>query len=429
MNGDSTQPKRSDPIAWVIWVMGAFCFFFAFFQRVTPSIIVEELMRDFAVTAGIVGTLSALYFYFYAAVQIPVGLLVDRWGPRRLLATAIALNGVGTLLFAGTGDLSVAYLGRILIGLGSAVGWVGSLKLIAAWFPPERFAFLTGCTSAIGMAGAMTGQAPMAALIGVAGWRPTLVGVGFFALIYAAALWLIVRDAPPGAPRPAAEGIGDVLRGLRRVVGRWQTWNASLLSAGLTAPQASFGALWGVPFLMEAHGIERTTAAASTSMLLFGWAIGGPLAGWLSDRIQLRRPPLMVGAVIALGALAAVIYVPNLPLIAAQGLLLLNGIAAGAMILCFVVAREHNDPQASGAAIGVVNMTTMAAGALAQTAIGWLLDLAWGGGMHGLVRAYTVGEYRIAFAVIVLCGVAAITLSLTLRETRARQAVETESES
>lgn len=425
MNAPSPAPaRRFDTTAILIWFLGAFCFFFAFFQRVTPSIVVVELMRDFGVTAGIVGTLSALYFYFYAGLQVPVGMLADRWGPRRLLAAAMALNGLGTLLFAGTGDLGLAYLGRALIGVGSAVAWVGTLKLIAAWFPSNRFAIMTGCTSAMGMAGAMIGQAPMAALVGSIGWRPALVGVGVFALAFSLVLWTVVRDARPGAEPPVAERFGEVMRALRGVVGHWQTWNVSLLSASLTAPQASFGALWGVPFLMQAHGISRTEAAASTSMLLLGWAIGGPVAGWFSDRIGLRRPPLLAGAVVAFAALAAVIYVPGLPLWAARGLLLLNGIAAGSMILCFVAGRELNAPHASGAAIGVVNMTTMFSGALAQTAIGWLLDLAWSGGMLGALRAYDVGDFRVAFVVLVLCGVAGVVLALTLRETRARQVVE-----
>lgn len=409
--------QRPDITALLMWFLGSSCFFFAFFQRVTPSILVDELMRDFGVTAGIVGTLSALYFYAYAGLQIPVGLLVDRWGPRRMLAGAMALNGLGTLLFAATTDISLAYVGRLLIGIGSAVGWVGALKLVAAWFPPARFALVTGCTSAFGLVGAVIGQAPMAMLVGAVGWRYALLGIGLFAVIYSLILWLAIRDVPPGDPPSASACLSDVMRGLRSVAGRPRTWAIALLSGMMVAPQASFGALWGVPYLMAAHGIDRTTAAASTSMLLFGWGVGGPLAGWISDRIRRRRPPLLVGTIGAFATMAAVIYIPGLPLAVVQGLLLANGVAAGSMILCYVAAREINDPQSSGVAIAVVNMMAMLGGATAQTAIGWLLDWVWSGTLENGIRLYSVADYHLAFLVVVACGIAGIVLALTMRET------------
>jgi len=439
MTGQTPNARSADPVkpcgpsrpagkgrpnvtALLMWLLGSLCFFSAFFQRVTPSIIVEELMYDFGVTAGIVGTLSALYFYAYAGLQVPIGLLVDRWGPRRMLAAAMALNGLGTLLFAGTTDIGLAYIGRLLIGVGSAVGWVGSLKLIAAWFSPTRFALLTGCTSAMGLAGAVIGQAPMAMAIGAVGWRPALFGVGLVAVVYALVLWLAVRDAPLGAPAPVAERFSDVLRGLRKVAARQRTWTVAFLAGAMAAPQASFAALWGVPYLMAAHDIDRTTAAASTSMLLLGWGIGGPLAGWISDRMARRRSPLLVGAVGAFATMAAVIYFPGLPLAVVQGLLLINGIAAGSMILCYVAGREHNEPHASGVAIGIVNMMAMLSGAIVQTAVGWLLDLAWGGILKNNVRVYDVADYHLAFLVLMVCGIVGVVLALAMRETFARQA-------
>ena len=414
--------RRPDVAALLMWFLGSSCFFFAFFQRVTPSILVEELMRDFGVTAGIVGTLSALYFYAYASLQVPIGMLVDRWGPRRMLAGSMALNGLGTLLFAATTDIGLAYVGRLLIGIGSAVGWVGALKLVAAWFPPTRFAFVTGCTSAFGLAGAVIGQAPMAILVGAVGWRPSLLGIGLFAVVYAVALWVAVRDVRPGGPPPGSTRLSDVMRGLRSVAGRPRTWTVAFLSGTMVAPQASFGALWGVPYLMAAHGIDRTTAAASTSMLLFGWGFGGPLAGWISDRICRRRPPLLVGSIGAFATMAAIIYLPGLPLAVVQGLLLANGVAAGSMILCYVAAREVNAAHASGVAIAIVNMMAMLGGATAQTVIGWLLDWVWSGRLENAVRVYDVADYHLAFLLLMAFGAIGVILALSMHETGAKQA-------
>ena len=406
---------------WIIWFLGSLCFSFAFFQRITPSVMTEDLMRDFGVTAVVIGTLSALYFYAYACLQVPIGVFVDRWGPRRMLAGAIALNGIGTLMFATTGDLGVAYLGRVLIGIGSAVGWVGSLKLISVWFPQSRFAMLSGCTAAMGMAGAILGQAPVAASVGAFGWRGTLGGVAVFAFVFAVLLLLVLRDDPAGRGGAERLRLASVVQGLRRSLTNRQTWIFATLCGVQTAPQASFAALWGVPYLMQAYGIERTTAAGVTSVLLIGWGVGSPLAGWLSDRVGRRKPILIVGSLIALLTMSAIVYLPGLSLISVQVLLLVNGIASGSMVLCFASAREHNDPRAAGGTIGFVNMATMLVSALGQSIIGWVLDLNWDGGLEGGVRVYGVDAFQSAFLTLVACGVIAVTASLLARETFARQ--------
>ena len=142
-----------------------FCSSTRFSRGVVPSVMVSDLMRDFAAGGAILGTLSGIFFYAYAALQIPLGVMLDRWGARRTLAGAATVCAVGTVLFATANTLPVAYAGRALIGAGSAFGWIGTLTLIGLWFPPNRFAFVAGITALIGMAGAVGGQAPLAAVV------------------------------------------------------------------------------------------------------------------------------------------------------------------------------------------------------------------------------------------------------------------------
>jgi len=404
-----------------MWALGALFYCYAFFQRVAPSVMVTDLMRDFAAGGAILGNLSAFYFYAYASLQIPVGVMIDRWGARRILAAAAILGGIGSALFAAADGLTAAYAGRALIGAGAGFAFVGTLRLATVWFPPHRFALVSGLTLMLGMAGAVGGQAPLAALVGSVGWRPTLNGAAVFAVVLAAAIWLIVRDGPARGRGISPAPAGGLLKGLRGVVGNPQTWLVSLFGGSMSGPMLAFGALWGVPYMVRAYGLERPAAAASVSLLMIGWGIGAPLAGWFSDRIGRRRLPMLLGAAGAVTSIGAVVYVPDLPLLAAQALLLVNGVFSGAMGLNFAAVREHNAPEAAGAALGFANMTSMAAGALLQPLIGAILDFQWDGTMADGARVYALADYRVAFLTLIACGGLAILATLLSRETRCRQ--------
>lgn len=406
---------------WFVWGVGAAFFFYSFFQRVTPSVMFADLMRDFAVGGAVFGVLSGLYFYAYAALQLPVGILIDRGGPRRVLTAAAALAGLGSLIFASAESLGWAYVGRFLIGAGCSFGWIGALTLIGIWFPPHRFALLSGLTSMLGMAGAIGGQAPLAAAVEAVGWRGTLFGAAAYGAVLATAIWFIVRDRRrPGMGEAAGTVSVGVIADLGTVVSNRQTWVLAILSATMGVFILAFASLWGVPYMMTAHGLTRTAAASAASMIYVGWAIGAPLLGWFSDRIQSRRIPLLIGTVVAYSSVLAVVYLPGVSVYGAFGLLLLSGFAGGTAIICYATARENNPPHASGATLGFVNMTTMAAGAVFQPVMGWLLDLNWDGEMVAGARLYSVEAYQIAFLVLLASGIVAVVSALLVRETRCR---------
>ncbi len=413
-----------------MWGLGALFYCYGFFQRTAPSVMVDELMRDFAVGATITGTLAGLYFYAYAGLQIPVGLILDRFGPRRVLALACALAGAGSALFALADGLWMAYAGRLLIGGSVAFTWVGALVIISRWFPPERFAMVSGMTLALGMLGGVGGQAPLALLIDAIGWRAALGLAGGLALLLSGLLALVVRDrgpyAPPPAPDPAENRTHRRPRtglraGLARVVRNPQTWVVGLYGASLTTPMLSFAGLWGVPYLERVHGVERELAALATSGLMIGWAVGAPVMGALSDRWRRRRAVMLVASSGALVTLAAALYLPGLPFGAVAALLVVNGLFGGGMVLCFATGREHNPAWAAGAAMGVVNMVAMAAGAVFQPLLGWLLDRAWDGTMEAGRPLYSAQAFQETMVVLVVMQGVALTAALLTRETRCRQ--------
>ncbi len=423
MSDAVSSATRVHRLAWLIWAPGALSFAYAFFQRVAPSVMVEDLMRDFAVTGAVLGNLSAIYFYVYAGLQIPVGMSLDAWGPRRMLTVAMMVAGCGSVLFATADSLTVAYLGRLLVGLGSAVGFVGSLKIATHWFPVNRFAFVSGMTMLVAMAGGMSGQAPLAAVVEAVGWRSALAGAGVFALLLAAVIWAVVRDRP--ADEPAARRQVDarsVLGDLRRVVANPQNWFIAFYGGLMTGPMLAYAGLWGVPHLMQVYGLERPAAAGSASLMMLGWAFGAPFAGWLSDHLGRRRPTMTLAAGLALAGWLALLYLGGLPLSVAWLLLFLIGMTSAGMVITFAAARELSPIEISGAVTGFVNMAGVGAGALLQPLLGWLLDLGWDGTEIAGARIYSIAAYDQAFVTLPACAGLALLVSLAIRETYCRQA-------
>ena len=393
------------------WLVGSLFFFYAWILRVSPSVMVEELMRDFAAGGAIVGNLSALYFYGYAGMQIPVGLLLDRFGPRRLMTVAAGVVAVACLMFAWSDGLVGASAARFLIGAGCAFSLVGAMAVAGQWFPRERFALLAGLAMMFGMAGGVFGQAPLRVAVDASDWRTTMAAVGVVGFGLMLAAWLFVRDR-----RRGSGGVGAVFQGLRRVAANRETWLNAVAGLGATGPLLAFAGLWGVPYLQAVHGIDRVTAGTVTSVTFIGWGIGAPLIGWFSDRIGKRRGPLIAGMVVSALSLMAILYLPGIPLWGVAVLCFGIGFGGSAQIVCFALVREHNPPQYSGTAIGMVNALVTGAGALFQPMIGWLLDLSWDGLMVDGARVYAMGAYNLAFGVLVVGCIVGILCAVAVRE-------------
>lgn len=407
----SPLPATMSARVLVMWALAASTFLYAFVQRVSPSVMVAELMAGFGVGAALLGNLSAFYFYAYAALQIPLGILFDRFGVRRLMAASLLISGSGSLLFAMSSTLEFAYLGRMLVGAGVACSWVGALTVAAHWLPASRFALFAGLAQLLGMIGAIFGQAPLAAAVAQYGWRGTLVALGALGGAMAVAIFAVLRD------RPAHAGSRPRLTdGIRSVIAVRETWACAVFGFATTGPMLAFAGLWAVPYLMTVYELPRTQAAALTSLIFAGWGIGAPAIGWLSDQFGRRRLPMLICAAVAGVLLAAVIFGPRWPLWALGVIFALQGAVASAMVLCFAMVKEHNPASASAAAMGVVNTFVVGSGALLQPLIGWLLDLGWRGATLNGARVYDAAAYTQALAPLPLLFVLAFVAGLLMRE-------------
>jgi len=392
--------------------LAASFFTYAFVQRVAPSVIVGELMAEFAVGAAVLGNLAAFYFYGYAPLQIPVGMLMDRFGPRRLMGFAVGVSSIGAVIFAIAPTIEIAYLGRLLVGIGAAFGWVGVLTVATLWFAPTRFAMLTGIAQLFGMIGAIFGQAPLALAVDAWGWRGTLGALAVFGALLAVAIFVVIADKRT-AP---AHATGSFAAGLRGVLRARDAWLATIYGFAMTGTMQSFAALWAVPWLMQVHGLERGSAALLSSAMFAGWGIGAPIIGYVVDRLGRRVGPMRLLSAAMTISLAAILYWPGLGLPALAVLMFVNGVCASSMVISYAHARDHSPANASGAAYGLVNTAVVGSGALLQPSIGALLDRAWDGTLSGGSRVYSPAAFEQGFSILLAVAVLGALSAWLMRE-------------
>lgn len=425
--------ELADPpvkLALIMWALAVALYLFGFFHRVTPAVLTTELTQEFQLSAVMLGNLSAFYFYFYAAMQLPTGVLVDRYGPRRLLWIGTVIGGIGALLFASADTFLSAALGRGLIGATVAVAWVSMLKLCAHWFNPRRLGTVTGVSLAVGTMGAVMAGLPLRAFVDALGWRPVMAASGIVALLLAACIFFIMRDDPeevgyrsqlPAGLSQQSPSLGTVVAGLGRI---WKYRNVALLfwvPSGIFGAFMTFTGLWGVPFLVQQHELTPRSASLVTSGMLIAFSVGGIVVGMFSDRLRLRKRPYAIGSTFTVVSFLALTIFPDARLGFLVPVLLLGAAGSGSMVIGFLYARESAPVALSGTVAGTVNMGVMIGPLCQQPLIGWILDSNWTGGLVNGVRVYDLHAYQLAFGVLLLWVLSAWIALLATRETHCRQ--------
>ena len=406
--------------AWAIWSLAALAFGYAFFHRVAPSVMVTDLMAEFAISGATLGVLSALYFYPYVILQIPLGALLDVVATRILLASALGLAAIGSVVFGSATSIETAYIGRVLIGVGSSVGFLGALTLAGQWFPMNRFALLSGLTMFIAMMSGIFAQAPLAIFIETFGWRASMWGLGAAGAILAGVILVVVRNAPRPSeePKEHSDIWKNMWHGLARAAKSKEVWKIALVAATMSGPMLTLGGLWGTPYLMSTYGLERSEAAFYASLILFGWAFGAPSSGWLSDKLRNRKALLVAGSALLSLSLGLIVVLPNMPLWLTVGLFLTMGASGSAMVTSFALVREVSAPEIGGSVVGIVNSMTVASGALLQPLVGALLDAQWSGAVIDGARVYSASDFRWSFSIVFLSTLVGFVTSLTLKKNR-----------
>lgn len=405
---------------WLIWGLGAAFFFIEYVARVAPSVMVPDLMRDFGVDALTLGSLSAFFYYAYVSMQIPVGILVDRYGAHRLLTVMCIVCGLGCLLFAAAKNVVSADFGRLLMGFAASFAFVGSLKLAVLWFPANRFGLLAGLTQALGMLGAAVGQAPTAFSVSHLGWQTTMFLIGVACLILGILIGLIVRDRPIHSlsrHEPLASD-KNLLAGIKNVLKNPQSWWNAAYAGLIYAPTAAVAELWGVTFLAQNYHLSPRVAATGVSLIFIGIGLGGPLIGWFSDRIQRRRSLMLLSAGSCFILLMLMLYLPSTtPVSVLFIVMFLYGISNTGFTIAYAVASEINPRGIAGTSVALANMASVIIGAFFQPLIGWVLDLNWDGHMQNGAPLYSAHAFQLAFLVLPLCVALGFLLTFLIKET------------
>jgi MFS family permease len=356
-----------------------------------------------------VASILGLFYYGYSPFSLVAGAAMDRLGPGRVLPIAAAVVGVGALLFA-TGRSDLASVGRVLQGAGGVFALVGAIYIATKNFPPSRAATLIGATQMFGMAGGSAGQFAVGPMIGAGiAWDRFWISTGIAGLAMGALLFLFLPKQKrtmqsTSGPRSTKDGFYTVFKNPQSIL-------CGVIAGLLFIPTTIFDMVWGVRYLQEAHGFDYASAVMRTAAVPFGWIIGCPLLGFISDRLGRRKPVIIGGALLLFACLAWILFGP-LGVLPPYTVGLTAGLASGAAMLPYTVIKESNPPQFGGTATGVMNFLNFTFSALLGPVFGWMLQL-----LSGSAGPMQLEHYQLAFAPLLLGVVIAIGLAFCLKET------------
>lgn len=410
---------RLSYLPWFICLCAASFYLYEYLLRVTPSVMMEQLRAAYGLNASSLGNLSALYYYIYIPMQLVVGILVDRFAPRRMLTAALISCSVGSFLFACSTNVWVAGLGRFCVGFGSAFAFVGALKIASVWLP-RRFAVMSGVITAMGMVGGLMGDLLLTKLVLMEGWRLTCYVIACFGTVLALIIFITLGDAQ----RRVGKGhyrevllpnLKDGYLGLLKLSRNHEIWINCALGCLMFLPISGFAESWGIRYLMAVDHLSSARAALACGMIFLGFACGAPLMGWIADALRQRQLPMTVGAIGAAITVSIVLFVPHLELPVIFFVLFLVGFFTSAQVLVFAISREIAGEKLTATAVALTNMVTMLAG-LSVWIIGSIINFSWSGLSYNGLRIYSAESYQLAMSIIPLGLVIAVFLTFYLRE-------------
>ncbi|GLY16296.1 MFS transporter [Kineosporia sp. NBRC 101677] len=394
-----THPRPSTR-AWLVWSFGVLAYILAIVSRSSLSAVAAETSDRFGVTAATLSTFAVLQLGVYGAMQIPVGLILDRIGPRRVLTVGLLVMALGQGLLAVTESVPGAFAARFLVGAGDATIFVSVVRLIIAWFPPRQAPLLTQVTGLIAQFGQIVSVIPLLALVHSRGWTFAFLGLALVLLLVAIAVGASVRDHPPHHEAPVLPAGPRVVQRVREV---WSNPGTRLgFWAHFVTPHGGnvIALLWGFPYLTAGEGLPIGQAQALLSIQVVAGAVFGLLIGRFAGRHPLRRSWAVL-AVVGIQAVALAVVVANPgPAPVWQLLILVMCFAAGGpgSLVGLDFARTSNPPHLTSSATGMANSAGFLASLLALLMIGALLDVQ----NAGTPDTYSLEGFRIAFCSLYL---------------------------
>ncbi len=422
-----TNPEARFPFRyrWLVFGLLAAGYFLVYFHRTSPAVVAGDMMKDLGADATLLGVLGSAYFYPYALMQLPAGLLSDSWGPRKTITVFFILAGTASILFGLSTSVLVAIGARCLVGIGVAMLFVPTMKVLTCWFRKTEFARMTGIFMAVGGIGVLVAAEPLAWMSNRVGWRGSFVVIGGATLVLAAGIWLVVRNRPeelgyapvetevaPGGKLKPSIGLA---RGVRMVLGRPSFWPMAIWFFFTSGIFFSFGGLWAGPYLQQVYGLTRRQAGSVLNMLAVAMIVGSPFLSFVSDKLLRARKPLLLSCSLIMAVLTAVLtFLPdgmNRPMLYVF-CFLLSICSSAIVVIAFSSTKELFPVEIAGTAVGLVNFFPFFGGAVMMPALGLILDR-----INPGARVFDASMYGKAFGLLFLGALIALAAAFFVQET------------
>lgn len=413
-------------LAWLVTITTSLFFFYGFIQLNLFNAIAAPLMQDFNIDAVMLGQLASMYFYANTLFLFPAGVLLDRFSTKKLLLGAVALTTLGTFIFGIASHFWVAASGRFLVGTGASFCFLSAIRIASRWFPPNKMAFVTGMIVVLAMLGGLVAQTPFTLLVGYLGnWRSAVMLDTALGVLIFIAILFIVQDRPPNSHEQAQQDKHHL-----QSLGLWQSiklaalnpqnWLGGIYTSLMNLPVFLLGALWGINYLQEVHHVTAVQASYATTVFFLGIIFGSPAFGWFSDKIGRRVLPMIIGAIVSLGVIAVLMFVPNLSLTSLIALFFLVGFVTSSQVLSYPTIAELNPSYLTSTAVSIDSMCIMSSGFIFLPFFGWIMAHSGGSQVVNGVTVYTAQNFANAMWIIPIAFVISLFISFFIRETYCR---------
>lgn len=401
-------------LPWLMWLLPALFFAYQFILRLWPGLMMQPIMAQFSIDASQFGLLAACYYYGYAGMQIPVAILLERYGPRLVLFIFALLCGVATLLFTYTSHFALALFSRFLIGVGSAVGFLGTSKVISEWFPKETYARMVGFSFTFGLLGAIYGGRPVSMLIEKYDWQNVALSLAIVAVLISL-LTVVFLRSPPEAKHQQTALSGFEWKHIRSTLSSPKLWGLACANLLMVGSLEGFADVWGVPYLMEAYHLSKDSAAGVMSLIFFGMLFGGPILAFCSRKFSEYSVILLCA--LGMTAIFFVLLVSHMLSIGWLSVLLfIVGLLCCYQVIIFAAGAKLVSLQELSVTVAFLNCVNMLGGSFFHTVIGKVMDSYWQGqvGENGL-HLYSKIAFQHALVIIPVCALLGALIILVVR--------------
>ena len=373
--------KQNSRYRWIVFVAVLFTYLLMASQRTAPGLITEQLMRDFNVTASTIGLLTSIQFFVYTSLQVPMGILADRYGPNFFLIVGAILTGLGTIFYSlGTHEI-VLFLARIVTGIGDATIWVNMVLILAQWFHKKEFVRLIGLAGMTGSLGFLLATVPFSLWILLLGWRAAFLTAGLLLCLCGLLLYFVlVKKAKRIFVDELVVNLEEVQREktavlLRRIFSNKQAWSLFFCHFGVVGGYVGFISSWAVPYGTNMYGMTTSHASQLIMIGLIGALMGAPLSSWISSRLEsIKKPYIIVHVTVLFGWLSFLLFKGHPSLVFLMFLFFIIGFGYGASALTFAAVRQSFSIKESGIVSGFANTGGFLSAVLLPIIFGYILD-------------------------------------------------------